>query len=110
MGVRSAFPSTAAPGAYKVTKLARSVNSTVRSATADDAVDTLASRCVVVFDPDQQSRIGRGQHVTYSHLLANRGNCTETVQAMLNYLGDSAAGWTSPPYPDTQVAGGAAIP
>jgi len=108
--LRAGIPATAAPGAYTVTKRARSVNSAMRTATAEDAVDTLATRCLVAFDPDQQSRIGRGQHVTYTHLLVNRGNCTETVQAMLDYLGDSTAGWTSAAYVDSKVAGGASIP
>ena len=108
--LRAHVPASAPPAAYKVTKTARSAASPMRSAAADDAVDTLSSRCLVSFDPDQQSKTGRGQHVTYVHHLTNRGNCSETVQAMLDYLGDSRAGWTSSAHVDNRVAGGTSIP
>ena len=77
--VKVTIPETAAPGAYKVTKTARSARTALRSASADDAVDTIAARCVLVLDPDNQALIGRGQHVVYTHFLTNRGNCRETV-------------------------------
>ncbi len=93
--VRAHIPETAAPAAYKVTKTARSARVPSRTASADDGVDSVATVCRLVLDPDNQSLIGRGQHVTYAHFLANRGNCRETVRAMLGYLGDSKAGWTS---------------
>lgn len=108
--LRARIPESAPPAVYKVTKVARSATAPVRAASADDVVDTLARRCVVAFDPDQQSKIGRGQHVTYVHHLTNRGNCTETVQAMLDYLGDSRPGWTSSAHVDNAVAGGRSIP
>lgn len=110
--VRAAIPATAPPGAYKVTKTARPAGSPMVSASADDAVDTIASKCALVLEPDHQAHIGRGQHVTYTHFLTNRGNCAETAQALVGYLVDSHAdaGWTSAAYIDNPVAGGASIP
>ncbi len=110
--VRASIPATAIPAAYQVTKTARSASAPALAASADDIVDTITSKCATVLEPDHQSHIGRGQHVTYTHTLANRGNCTETVQALAGYLADShaAAGWTSTAYIDNPVAGGASIP
>ena len=108
--VKVTIPETAAPGAYKVTKTARSARTALRSASADDAVDTIAARCVLVLDPDNQALIGRGQHVVYTHFLTNRGNCRETVQARLDFLGDSEPGWTSSAYIDNPVAAPGSIP
>ncbi|HXN14891.1 MAG TPA: SdrD B-like domain-containing protein, partial [Usitatibacter sp.] len=110
--VRVRIPESAPPAAYKVTKTARSARSAQRIASADDLLDTVALRCVTVLEPDNQALIGRGQHVTYSHYLTNRGNCVETVRAMLDYLGDSkaASGWTSAAYVDNRVAGGGSVP
>ncbi len=108
--VRVRIPETAPPAAYKVTKTARAASAPTRSASADDAVDTLASKCALVLEPDNQATIGRGQHVTYTHYLTNRGNCTEKVEAMLDYLRDSKAGWVSAAYIDNKVAGAGSIP
>lgn len=108
--VRAQIPSTAAPAAYKVTKTARSARAPMRFATADDAVDTLATRCQMALDPDNQALSGFGSHVTYTHFLTNRGNCSESVTAMLAYKTDSRPGWTSQVYLDNPVAGGASVP
>ena len=108
--VRARIPETALPAAYKVTKTARSVRVASRTASADDSVDTLASVCRVTLEPDNQALIGRGQHVTYTHYLTNRGNCQETVRAMLDYLGDSKPGWTSAAYIDNRTAGNGSLP
>ena len=108
--VRALIPATALPAAYKVTKTARAVSAPMRFAADDDAVDTVALKCAMVLDPDNQSTIGRGQHVTYTHYLANRGNCVETVTTGVDYLGDSQPGWTSAAYLDTKNAGDASIP
>ena len=95
--VRAQIPGTAAPGAYKVTKTARSARSPMRSASADDAVDTLETRCAVALDPDNQAQAGFGRRVTYTHFLTNRGNCSEDVTAQVAFLRDSRPGWTSAP-------------
>ncbi len=110
--LKARIPATAAPGAYKVTKTATAASAPMLGASADDAVDTIASKCAVVLDPDQQARVGLGQHVTYVHYLTNRGNCSEAVQAMVDYLGDSEAakGWTSSAYLDHLVSGGGSLP
>lgn len=108
--VRAVIPATAVPGAYKVTKTARAASAPMRVATADDVVDTIALKCSLVLDPDNQSTIGRGQHVTYTHYLVNRGNCAETVTASLDYLADSQKGWTSAAFLDSKVAGALSIP
>ena len=110
--VQAAIPATAAPGAYKVTKTARAASAPMVSASADDAVDTIASKCMLVLEPDHQAHVGHGQHVTYTHFLTNRGNCTETAQALTGYLVDShaSAGWVSAAYVDNPAAGGASIP
>ncbi|APV51363.1 hypothetical protein BWI17_17710 [Betaproteobacteria bacterium GR16-43] len=108
--VRALIPSTALPAAYKVVKTARSVRSPARFASADDAVDTIATRCAVALDPDNQSLSGFGRHVTYTHFLTNRGNCSESVTASVRYLGDSRPGWKSTVFLDNQVGGGASIP
>ena len=81
--VKAAIPATAAPGAYKITKTARSAAMPIATASADDAVDTVASRCEVTLDPDNNAQVGFGQHVTYTHYLTNRGNCSETVRALV---------------------------
>ncbi|MGZ5642122.1 MAG: SdrD B-like domain-containing protein [Usitatibacter sp.] len=108
--VRAQIPESAPPAAYKVTKTARSGSMPSRSASADDSVDTLATQCHVTMDPDNSAQVGFGQHVTYTHYLTNRGNCQETVRAMVDYLGDSRPGWTSAAYIDNPVAGGGSLP
>ncbi|HLY33262.1 MAG TPA: hypothetical protein VKQ07_01890, partial [Jatrophihabitantaceae bacterium] len=108
--VKVTIPETAPPGSYKVTKTARSARAPVRSASTDDSVDTVASRCAIVLDPDNQALIGRGQHIVYTHFLTNHGNCRETVTAKLDFLGDSVPGWTSSAYIDNPVAGRGSIP
>ena len=108
--LRVAIPATALPGVYQVTKTARSASNALVSASADDIVDTLATRCALALDPDNQSTIGRGQHVTYTHYLTNRGNCEETVSAIAGYLADARPGWVSAAYVDNPAAGGASIP
>src|SRR5207237_2224682 len=50
------------------------------------------------------------QRVTYTHFITNRGNCTENLRAMLEYLRDSAPGWTSTVYLDNTSAGAGSIP
>src|SRR6185312_5028823 len=108
--VKVDLPATTLPGSYKVSKTARSAIVPSRTVTVDDVVDGVALACRVSLDPDNQALIGFGQHVTYTHYLTNRGNCSETVQAMVNYLGDSKAGWTSFAYIDNPTAGGSSIP
>jgi uncharacterized repeat protein (TIGR01451 family) len=108
--VRAQIPATAPPGAYKVVKTARSANAPTRFVSADDAVDTLATRCQMALDPDNQALSGFGRHVTYVHFLTNRGNCNENVTAMVTYKSDSRPGWTSTAFVDNATAGGASIP
>jgi uncharacterized repeat protein (TIGR01451 family) len=110
--LKAQIPATAAPGAYKVTKTARSVTAPARSASADDAVDAIELKCLLDLDGENQALVGRGQHVTYPHYLTNRGNCTENVQAMLGYLSDTrkSTGWSSSAYVDNAVAGGGSLP
>ncbi len=108
--VTVALPETTPAGAYKVSKTARSANAANRFVTVDDSVDAVTQQCRVTFDPDNQALIGRGQHVTYTHYLTNRGNCQETLRAMLGYLGDSKPGWTSAAYIDNKVAGRGSLP
>lgn len=108
--VKVSIPATAPAAAYKVTKTARSAAAPSRTASADDAVDTLETRCALALDPDNQALIGFGQHVTYTHHLTNRGNCRETVRAALDYLRDSKAGWTSAAYIDNTTAGNGSLP
>jgi uncharacterized repeat protein (TIGR01451 family) len=108
--VKVNVPATTPPGAYKVSKTARSVTAPSRFITVDDSVDAITQSCKVSLDPDNQALIGRGQHVTYPHFLTNRGNCQETVTAMVNYLGDSKPGWNSAAYLDNPVAGAGSIP
>ena len=107
--LRALIPETALPGAYKVTKTARSARVPMRSASADDAVDTLATRCQMRLDPDNQGQTGYGRHVTYTHRLSNQGNCTENVRAMVSFIVDSKPGWTSSAFVDNPVASGASI-
>jgi hypothetical protein len=108
--VRALIPATAPPAVYKVTKTARAASAPMRFASADDVVDTIALKCALVLDPDNQATIGRGQHVTYTHYLANRGNCVETVTAGVDYLADSQAGWKSAAYLDTKNASEVSVP
>lgn len=107
--VRAAIPASATPGAYKVTKTARSVSAPAVSASDDDVVDTIQTKCAVGIDPDHQANVGFGQRVTYAHFITNHGNCTETLRAMLEYLRDGTPGWTSSAYVDNAAAGGASI-
>lgn len=104
------IPATAAPGAYKVTKNARSTLWPARVAPADDLVDAVATRCVTSLDPDNAAQVGFGEHVTYTHYLSNKGNCDESVRAAIDYLGDSRPGWTSSVYVDNPIAGGGSMP
>ncbi|MEO5694032.1 MAG: SdrD B-like domain-containing protein, partial [Usitatibacter sp.] len=108
--VKALIPATAAPGAYKITKTARSAANPLSTASDDDKVDTIASSCAISLDPDNNAQIGFGQHVTYTHYLTNRGNCTEIVRAMIDYIRDSRPGWTSRVYVDNPVPGGASVP
>jgi uncharacterized repeat protein (TIGR01451 family) len=110
--LKATIPATATPGAYKVTKTARSAAAPARSASADDVVDTIQLKCALELDQENQSLIGHGQHATYPHYLINRGNCTENVQAMLGYLTDSrkTTGWSSSAYVDNAVAGSGSLP
>jgi uncharacterized repeat protein (TIGR01451 family) len=110
--LKASIPATAPPASYKVTKIARAASAPMRSASADDVVDTLSLRCAAQLDDQNQARVGFGEHVTYAHYLANRGNCTETVTAALDYLSDSraAAGWTSAAYVDGKTAGRGSLP
>ena len=108
--VKVDIPATTLPGPYKLSKTATSALMPAMSVTVDDSIDALAQKCFVSLTPDNQALIGFGQHVTYTHFLANNGNCTEPVTAMLNYLGDSAPGWTSAAYIDNPTAGGGSIP
>jgi len=108
--VKATLAATTPAGTYKVSKTASSAIAPGRSVTVDDVVDTVTQLCSIVLEPDNQALIGRGQHVTYPHTLTNRGNCQETVRAMVDYLGDSKAGWTSAAYIDNRTAGGGSIP
>ncbi|MGZ5749973.1 MAG: SdrD B-like domain-containing protein [Usitatibacter sp.] len=108
--VKATLPDSTPPGTYKVTKTARSALAPTRSVSVDDVLDAVSQHCSVSLDPDNQALIGHGQHVTYTHFLTNRGNCQETVRAMLGYLGDSTAGWTSAAYIDNRVAGAGSLP
>lgn len=108
--LKATLPTTAAPGAYKVTKTARSAKVPGRSASADDAVETIATRCEVALDNDQQARIGRGQRVTYPHYLTNRGNCSESVRATVEYLSNSLPGWAATAWIDNKSGGGGSMP
>ena len=108
--VRARTPETSPPGTYKVTKTARSAAMPIRSVSADDIVDALVQKCLVSLDPDNNAQVGFGQHVTYTHFLTNRGNCTETVRATVAYLADSRPGWVSKVFIDNKVAGGGSIP
>ena len=108
--VKAVIPETAAPGAYKVTKTARSAANPLATASADDKVDTVATKCAITLDPDNNAQVGFGQHVTYTHFLTNRGNCSETVRALVEYLKDSRPGWTSRVYVDNKAAGAGSLP
>ncbi|HET9579171.1 MAG TPA: SdrD B-like domain-containing protein, partial [Usitatibacter sp.] len=108
--VKATIPANAAPGAYKVTKTARSASWPARTSSADDAVDAIARRCVATLEPDNSGRVGYGQHVTYAHFLTNRGNCEENLRAAADFLADSRPGWTSAVYLDNPSAGGGSMP
>jgi len=108
--VKVDIAATTPPGAYKVSKTGRSATAPSRFVTVDDAIDALAQSCKLALDPDNQALIGFGQHVTYTHYLTNRGNCSESVRAMVDFLGDSKAGWSSAAYIDNPQAGGGSLP
>ncbi|WP_171161624.1 SdrD B-like domain-containing protein [Usitatibacter palustris] len=107
--LRASIPATAPPGAYKVTKTARSALSPARSASDDDVVASLGKLCKTVLDPDNQSMIGRGQRVTYTHYVTNRGNCDENLTVALGYITNDQPGWTATVWVDNPVAGGQSI-
>jgi uncharacterized repeat protein (TIGR01451 family) len=107
--VRARLPETAAPASYKVTKVARAASAPMRTASADDIVDTVSLKCALVFEPDNQATVGPGQHITYTHYLSNHGNCVETVTAGASYLSDSQS-WKASPYLDTPTAGNGSLP
>jgi uncharacterized repeat protein (TIGR01451 family) len=108
--LKATLPTTVVPGAYKVTKTARSAKVPSRSASADDATENVSRRCALVLDPDQQARIGRGQQVTYPHYLTNSGNCSETVRVSLDYLTNNRPGWTATAWIDNRSGAGASMP
>lgn len=108
--VRATLPETAPPGEYKVTKTARSAAVPLRAAAADDVVASVGKRCRIELTPDNQSQGAYGHHVTYAHLLRNRGNCDEPVRVAVGFLADSRPGWASAAYIDNNLAGGASIP
>jgi uncharacterized repeat protein (TIGR01451 family) len=108
--VKARLPESTVPGEYKVTKTARAARAPGRSASADDVVAAVNRRCRVELTPDNQSQSGYGRHVTYAHLLENRGNCEEAVRTLAGYLADSQPGWISAAFIDNPAAGGASIP
>ncbi len=108
--VRARVPETTPPGAYQVTKTARSATVPSRAASADDVLGSVGKRCRVELTPDNQSQSAYGRHVTYAHYLENRGNCEEPVRVVVGFLGDSRPGWVSAAYVDNPRAGGASVP
>jgi uncharacterized repeat protein (TIGR01451 family) len=108
--VRAQIPESAPPAAYKVTKVARSAAMPILTRSADDALDTVASKCRVSLDHDNSAQIGFGEHVTYTHYLTNHGNCSEVLTAQAGYLADSRPAWSSRVFVDNRVAGGASLP
>ena len=110
--LKAQVPATAAPGSYKVTKTARAASAPVRSASADDTVDSIELKCLLELDGANQSLIGRGQHATYPHYLTNRGNCTENLTVALGYLSDTrkSTGWVSSAFVDNVTAGNGSMP
>ncbi|QJR10735.1 hypothetical protein DSM104443_01804 [Usitatibacter rugosus] len=108
--VRALVLPTTVPGAYKITKSARSVRAPSRIASADDSIDTIVTKCALILEPDNQALTGFGTHVTYLHTLVNRGNCNESVTAQVSYLGDSRPGWRSQAFVDNASGTGGSIP
>ena len=110
--LKAQIPATAPPAAYKVTKSARAASAPASVVSADDAVDTISLKCALDLDRVNQAQVGFGEHVTYSHYVTNRGNCTENVQVAAGYLVDSraSAGWTSAAYVDGDATASGAMP
>ncbi len=111
--VRATLPTSTPPGAYRITKTATSARDASARAADDDRVEAVTVACGVVIEPDMTGRVGRGASIDYPHAIRNTGNCVEEVTFPTGgksaAKSDSLAGWTSQPFLDNPVAGGASL-
>lgn len=107
--VRAALPNGSAGGPYTVAKNAQSISNPLVRATDNDVVTTIGVVCRVLLEPNNTGRVAPGGAITYSHVLTNVGNCTETITVAANFLTNLAPGWTAQVYVDNPVGGGQSI-
>ena len=97
-------------GPYSVLKTAQSISNPLVRAADNDVVSTISKLCRVVLEPNNTGRVAPGGSLTYSHVLTNLGNCTETITIPSNYLtGNGVQGWTARAFLDNPIAGGQSI-
>jgi len=109
--VKATIPVSAPEGGpYSVLKTAQSISNPLVRAADSDVVGAIAKLCRVVLEPNNTGRVAPGGSLTYSHVLTNVGNCTETITVPANYLtGNGVQGWTVRAFLDNPVAGGQSI-
>ena len=107
--VKAELPNGSAGGPYTVAKNAQSISNPLVRATDNDVVTAIGMVCRVLLEPSNTGRVAPGGSITYSHVLTNVGNCTETITVPANFLTNLAPGWTAQVFVDNPVAGGQSI-
>ncbi len=107
--VKAQLPNGSAGGPYTVAKNAQSISNPLVRATDNDVVTTIGMVCRVLLEPNNTGRVAPGGSITYSHVLTNVGNCTETITVPANFLSNLASGWTALVFIDNPVPGGQSI-
>ena len=111
--VRAVLPTSTPPGAYRITKSATGASAPSARAADDDRIESVGVACRVVIEPDMTGHVGRGASIDYPHAIRNAGNCVEEITfptgGKSGAKSDSLPGWTSVPWLDNPVPGGASL-
>ena len=107
--VKAELPIAVTGGPFTIAKNAQSISNPLVRASDNDVVGTIAALCRVLLEPNNTGRVAPGGSITYSHVLTNVGNCTETITIPSNFLNNLAQGWTALVFIDNPVPGGQSI-
>ena len=102
--VPSTVSGNAAPGTTNFTFRAQSATNAAVADTLVDAVTVNTVNNVTLTPPNTQQTFPGGS-VTYTHVLTNNGNVTETITWNANTDSRSGSGWTSATYVDANGNG-----
>ncbi|MCY7304600.1 MAG: carboxypeptidase regulatory-like domain-containing protein, partial [Rhodoferax sp.] len=107
--VKAELPNGSAGGPYTIAKNAQSISNPLVRASDNDVVGTISTLCRVVLEPNNNGRVAPGGSITYSHVVTNIGNCTETITVPSGFLTNLVAGWGARAFVDNPAAGGQSI-